>query len=158
MCDAAVHHCPWLVPRGEELQPSSLRAPFLSKLYHTGGEAFGCEMRVQEREPPPAGPADGITKNQREQATGALSCSPVVSALGWKEGWTVEQFLLLVCQLHILQIHPNAWCPQDISDMATTSAEQGFNSTQFSLEGPSPFVDPSPGDSPLCQTQVAQGK
>lgn len=39
-CDAAIHHCPWLVPQGEQLQPNSFRAPFLSKLHHTGGGAF----------------------------------------------------------------------------------------------------------------------
>lgn len=47
-------------------------------------------MQVQERQPPPAGPADGITKHQREQVTGTLGCSPVVSGLGWKEGWMVS--------------------------------------------------------------------
>lgn len=47
-------------------------------------------MQLQEREPP-AGPADRITKHQREQVTGALGCSAMVSALGWKEGWMVSE-------------------------------------------------------------------
>lgn len=40
LCDAAIHHCPWVVPGGEQLQPSCLKAPFLSKLYQRGGGAF----------------------------------------------------------------------------------------------------------------------
>lgn len=47
-------------------------------------------MQVQEREPPPAGPADQMTEHQEEQVTGALGCSPA-SALGWKEGWMVSE-------------------------------------------------------------------
>lgn len=50
LCDAAIHHSLWLVPWGKQLQPSSSRVPFLSKLCHSRGGAFAWDMLVQERE------------------------------------------------------------------------------------------------------------
>lgn len=50
LCDAAIHHGPWLVPWGKQLQPNSLRVPFFSKLCHSRGGEFAWDMLVQERE------------------------------------------------------------------------------------------------------------
>lgn len=160
LSDAAIHHSPWLVPQGKQVQPNSLRVPFLSKLCHSRSGAFAWEMQVQEREyflqlvlwsKPPR------TKEQATQTAVQWLVLLGRKSSGWV--WTVimKQFVLFVWQLHILQIHQNAQCPQNISGMATTLAEWDFCHRWFSLEGsspfpdPSPFLDPSLGNSSVCR-------